>query len=137
MGLIADTSALVTAERAGHSVAETLEKMRDIFGETEIGLSVVTVVELTHGIQRAKIEDQRTRRQAFVEDARAAMTVHSLTDEIAQRAGTISGQLAEKGISVPLADLLIGSTALHLGYGVLTENTRHFEVIPGLVVRRL
>ena len=33
-----------------------------------MGLSVVTVVELVHGIQRAKIQQSRLRRQAFVDE---------------------------------------------------------------------
>ena len=65
------------------------------------------------------------------------MTVHPLTDEIAQRAGALSGQEAERGITLPFADLLIGATALHLGFEVVTDNARHFELIPGLVVRQL
>ena len=37
---------------------------------------------------------------------------------------------------VPFADLLIGATALSLGYSVLTVNARHFGRIPGLSVQR-
>lgn len=102
-----------------------------------MGLSAVTIVELTHGIQRAKLEAQRQRRQAFVEEVRAALTVHPLTDEIAARAGAIAGQEAERGITLAFADLLIGATALHLGFEVVTENVRHFQMIPGLVVKQL
>ncbi|MGD0796083.1 MAG: hypothetical protein ABR910_00035 [Acidobacteriaceae bacterium] len=31
-------------------------------------------------------------------------------------------------------DLLIGATALSLGFSVMTENVRHFKLIPGLDV---
>jgi predicted nucleic acid-binding protein len=137
MGLILDTSTLVRAERRGHSVPEILEQVRNSWGEAEVGLSAVTIVELTHGIQRAKLEVQRQRRQVFVQELRAAMIVHPLTDEIAERAGLISGQEAERGITLPFADLLIGATALHLGFEVVTENVRHFEMIPNLVVKKL
>jgi predicted nucleic acid-binding protein len=135
VGLILDTSTLVTAERRGHSVPEILEQVQGAWGETEVGLSAVTIVELTHGIQRAKLEAQRQRRQVFVQELRAAVIVHSLTDEIAERAGLISGQGAERGITLPFADLLIGATALHLAFEVVTQNVRHFALIPGLVVR--
>jgi len=57
-----DTSTLVTAERRGHSVPEILEQVQNVWGETEVGLSAVTIVELTHGIQRSKLEGQRQRR---------------------------------------------------------------------------
>jgi len=47
----------------------------------------------------------------------------------------LAGEMAKTGINLPFEDLLIGATALHLGFGVATENLRHFSHIPGLVVR--
>ena len=35
------------------------------------------------------------------------------------------------------SDLLIGASALELGYGVGTSNVRHFQLIPGLNVIQL
>jgi tRNA(fMet)-specific endonuclease VapC len=137
VGLIVDTSNLVTAERRGHGVAEILEQIQQAWGETQAGLSAITVVELAHGVERAKTETQRQRRKTFLQELRAAMTVHPLTDEIAERAGTISGQQAQRGVILPFADLLIGATALHHGCEVITENVRHFEMIPDLVVKKL
>jgi predicted nucleic acid-binding protein len=32
------------------------------------------------------------------------------------------------------ADLIIGATALHLGFDIVTLNVRHFEAIPGLKI---
>jgi tRNA(fMet)-specific endonuclease VapC len=136
VGLILDTSTIVKAERRGHSVSEMLTNIREACGETEIGLSVVTIAELTHGVHRAKLETHRQMRQAFIEELKATVTVHPITVEIAQRAGTISGQEAERGITLPFEDLLIGATALQLGFEVATENVRHFEKIPGLIVRQ-
>jgi predicted nucleic acid-binding protein len=49
-------------------------------------------------------------------------------------AGRIDGSLQAQGIRVALGDLLIGATALELGYSVLTGNVRHFQKIPGLDV---
>jgi tRNA(fMet)-specific endonuclease VapC len=137
LGLIIDTSNLVTAERRGHGVAEILEQIQRAWGETRAGLSAVTIVELAHGIERAGTEAQRQRRQIFLAELRAAMTVHPLTEEIAERAGAISGQQAQRGVILPFADLLIGATALHHGCEVVTGNIRHFEMIPDLVVRKL
>jgi predicted nucleic acid-binding protein len=37
---------------------------------------------------------------------------------------------------VPFEDLLIGVTALELGFDVLTENVGDFEMIPGLTVKK-
>jgi tRNA(fMet)-specific endonuclease VapC len=137
VGLILDTSVIVSAERRGQSVPRILARVRETWGETEIGLSVVTIVELTHGIQRAKLEAQRQRRATFVEELMAAVSVHPITTDIAQRAGVISGREAARGVNLPFEDLLIGVTALQLGFEVVTENVRHFQMIPGLVVKRI
>ena len=103
-------------------------------GETESGLSTVSIVELTHGIYRAKSEGDRERRRAFTEELCRDMAVCPLTLEIAQLAVKVEGEQTARGVSVAFEDLLIGATALHLGYGVLTLNARHFQLIPGLSV---
>ncbi len=136
MGLILDTSVIVRAERRGHSVADILSQIRATHGETEIGSSVVTIAELVHGVQRCKLEAQRQRSQTFAEDVLAAITAYPITAEIAQRVGVISGQQAERGVTLPFEDLLIGATALQLGFEPLTHNVRDFERIPDLVVKQ-
>ena len=137
MGLILDTSVIVRAERRGHSVAEILAQIREKYGETEIGVSVVTIAELTHGVERSKSEAQRQRSQAFVDDVLATFTVYPVTAEIAQRVGVISGQAAGRRITLPFEDLLIGATALQLGFELATHNVRHFQMIPDLEVKQL
>lgn len=62
MGLILNPSVIITGEREGKTVRPILEQFRMGYGETEIGLSVASVVELTHGIQPAKLEERRQRR---------------------------------------------------------------------------
>ena len=60
------------------------------------------------------------------------MFIHPVSLAIAQLAGRIEGEQAAKGIAIPFEDLLIGATALHLGYDVVTLNTKHFSFIPNL-----
>lgn len=95
---------------------------------------MVTIVELTHGIYRAKKDADRERRQAFCEELRQDIVVHPVTLEIAELAGRIEGEQAAVGITIAFEDLLIGATALHLGYGLATLNPRHFQGIPRLHV---
>jgi len=68
VGLILDSTVVITGERQGHTVRQILEQIHAAYGEPDIGLSVVTVVELTHGVYRAKLEERRQRRQAFVDE---------------------------------------------------------------------
>ena len=134
VGVILDSSVVIAGERRGHTVRHILEQFKGDFGEIEIGLSVVTVVELTHGIQRADTEQRRQRRQAFVEELIGDVPVHPVTIEIATLAGRVGGECAAQGITVAFEDLLIAATALQLGFGVATGNVRHVEVISGLRV---
>ena len=136
-GLVLDTTVLISAERRRESIGNLLRRVREICGETITAISTVSVVELTHGYHRTRTEADRARQRIFSDDAFRALTVQPLTFEIAQLAGRIEGEQAAKGIGIPFEDLLIGATALHLGFDVLTLNTKHFELIPGLTVRTL
>jgi predicted nucleic acid-binding protein len=137
VGLILDSSVVIAAERRGQTAYEMLESIGEQADDPEIAVSVVTVLELAHGIMRANTEVRRASRQRFLDDLLIGMPVHPVTVPVALRAGQIDGQLQAAGTRVALADLLIGTTALVLGHAVATGNKRHFEMIPGLVVRPL
>jgi tRNA(fMet)-specific endonuclease VapC len=134
VGLILDSSVVIAGERRGHTVRQILEQLQAAHREMDMGLSVVTVVELVHGIERAQDEQRRMRRQAFVDELIRNVPVHPVTIEIARRAGRIEGERAAQGITIAFEDLLIAATALHFGFAVGTSNFRHFQVIPGLPV---
>jgi predicted nucleic acid-binding protein len=137
VGLILDSSVVIAGERQGHTVRQILEQFRTGYGEVEVGISVVTVVELVHGIQRADTEERRQRRQAFVDELIRDLPVHPVTIETARIAGRIEGTQAAQGMSIAFEDLLIAATALQLGFGVVTGNVRHFEKVPNLTVVRV
>jgi predicted nucleic acid-binding protein len=137
MGVILDSSVLIAAERGGESVRDILKRVQAKQGETEIALSAVTIVELTHGIYRARNDSDRERRRAFTEELLRDMAVYPITLEIAQLAGRVEGEQAARGISIAFEDLLIGATALHLNCSVATSNVRHFRLIPKLSVVQL
>ena len=137
MGLILDSSAVIAGERKGQSAADLLAAIRAIVGSEAIALSTVNVIELEHGIWRAKDAAQASRRRQFFEDLFAAVPVYPLTFEIARRAARIDGESKQKGVAIPFQDLVIGVTALEFGYAVATITVRHFEMIPGLVAKQL
>jgi len=137
VGIVLDSSVIITAERKAYSVRQILEQVHASQGEIEISLSVVTIAELVHGAYRAKTPEQQQQRLAFIERLCQDVPVHPVTLAIAHLAGRIEGQQEAKGIRVSFEDLLIGSTALHLNYSVATFNVRHFQQIPGLSVVRL
>ena len=134
MGLILDSSVVIAAERHGDTPAQLIENAIGLAGNQEAALSSVGLTELVHGIYRAATPQRRNRRQSFVDELRLALTVYPYTEETALLAGRIDGEETAKGICIPFPDLLIGATALMLGYSILTSNARHFKMIPGLNV---
>jgi predicted nucleic acid-binding protein len=137
MGLILDSSVLITAERQGKNARQMLAGVAEGVGETEIALSVVTLIELAHGAARADTSERKSQRLQFIQELVTAVPVHPVTTSLALRAGHIDGESQARGMRLPLADLLIGVTALELGYSVATAYTRHFRAIPGLSVVQL
>jgi tRNA(fMet)-specific endonuclease VapC len=132
MGLILDTSILIAGERRGHSVEDILQQASATFGEFDLAISAISAIELAHGIYRAKSISDRERRRLFCQDAFHDLIVHPVSLPIAELAGRIEGEQAAIGNSIAIEDLIIGATALHFGFDVVTLNVKHFRLIPGL-----
>lgn len=136
MGLILDSSVIIAAERAGGTVEQLIERIIATIGDQEAALSAIGLTELVHGIYRAQTAAQRTRRESFLNELLADLTVYPYTKDTALLAGKLDGEQQAQGVIIPFPDLLIGATALSLGYSVLTANLRHFKSIPGLSVKQ-
>jgi tRNA(fMet)-specific endonuclease VapC len=134
MGLILDSSVVIAAERRGETVERLIERIVAAAGDQEAALSAVGLTELVHGLYRANTSAVRLRRQSFLDELLADLTVYPYTKEIALLAGKIDGEQQTQGVVIPFPDLLIGATALSLGFSVLTINVRHFRQIPDLSV---
>jgi len=134
MGLILDSSVVIAAERRGDTPEKLVQQVISTAGNQEAALSSVGLTELVHGIYRANSAQIQLRRRTFVDELRVGLTVYPYTAETAMLAGRIDGEQTAKGVVIPYADLLIGATALSLGFSILTANARHFAQIPGLHV---
>jgi tRNA(fMet)-specific endonuclease VapC len=134
MGLILDSSVLIAEERKGQTARQALTQISAYTGENRIAVSVITVMEMAHGLVRANTAERKASRQQFLTDVMQAIPVHPVTVSIALRAGRIDGENTAVGIRLAISDLLIGVTALEIDYSVLTANVRHFQMVPGLTV---
>ena len=128
---------VIAAERRGDTVEHLIQHIINATGDQEAALSAIGVAELVHGIYRAETAERRTKRESFVEGLLSVVTVYPLTIEAARLAGKLDAEQQSRGLVIPFADLLIGATALSLGYSVATVNVRHFRQIPGLSVAEL
>ena len=132
-----DSSVLITAERRKLPVDKFIEAVLNQHGTIELSLSPVTVAELVHGIYRAKAQDIAARRRRYVQQLLDLVPQHPMTTGTAWLVGQIQGEEASKGNILPFNDLMIAASAMEQGYGVLTENIRHFRLIRGLKIHSM
>ena len=118
-------------------VAQLIDRVVKLTGDQDAAPSAVGLTELIHGIYRAQTPQMRVRREAFLRELLADLTVYPYTKETAILAGRIDGEQQRQGVVIPFGDLLIGAAALSLGFSLLTANLRHFQLIPGLTVIQL
>ena len=137
MGLILDSSVVIAAERRREMVEQSVERVVNATGDQDAALSAMGLTELIHGLYRAKTPAVRLRRESFLNELLKDLTVYPYTKETAMLAGKLDGEQQSKGVVIPFGDLLIGATALSLGYSVLTVNLRDFGRIPSLSVVQL
>jgi len=128
MGVILDSSEIIALER-NRGAVESLVTGRE---DEPFGISVVTVAELLHGVERADTETRKIRRQAFVEKVIEMIPVFPFDTGVARIYARIWASLLQRGFTVRAHDLIIAATAISLDYTVITASRRDFEKIEGL-----
>ena len=130
MGVILDTSVLIAVER-GAIALEALTEGRE---DEPFGLSVMTMAELLHGVHRADSERRRLIREAYVEKIIESFPLYPFSVGAARIYASLWASLAKRGVQMGAHDLIIGSTAISLGFSVLTADLRDYRKIKGLTV---
>ncbi len=128
MGVILDTRVLIEAERRESEI----QQFADSREEEVFGLSVISVAELLHGVHRADSIKRRLKRTAYVEKVIELFPIYNFDISVARIYAELWSDLSKRGIQVGAHDLIIGSTALSLGFSVATYNERHYERVEGL-----
>ncbi len=98
-------------------------------------LSSITVIELEHGLHRARTAELARNRRHYLDSVFAAIPVEPFTRDMTRIAAKVDAEAQKTGCVIPFADLAIGAAALQFGYGASTRNPRHFQMIPGLAVK--
>ncbi|MEW6109411.1 MAG: type II toxin-antitoxin system VapC family toxin [Nitrospirota bacterium] len=132
MGVIFDTSVLIAIERGSQNVERLINGRED----EPFGISVIAVSELLHGVHRADSEKRRLRREAFVERVIEIFPIYPFDLGAARIYARVWSSLAKKGINIGAHDLMIASTAISLGFSVVTSDMRDYGKIKGLKVEQ-
>jgi len=74
-----DSTAAVAAERRGKNARQLLEAVISETGDESVALSVVTVLELAHGVTPADTAERRERRQRFLDELLAGVPIQPVT----------------------------------------------------------
>ena len=135
MGLVIDTSALVSAERAETRWTEFLARL----GSEPGLLPAIVYAELLVGAELAESPARAARRRAKIHALVAHVPVAEFTAEVAERWAQLYAVLSRRGALVPSNDLAVAATALHLGFGGLAgpRDETHFRAVPDLRVEVL
>lgn len=128
--MIIDSSVFVASERGTFDLRT---KLQDRMGQPA-AMSAITASELLHGVHRAAPSAVKARREAWVERLLANLHVVPFDHVVARVHARIWATLASAGVNLGAHDLIIGATALTLGWSVATHDKRSFPRIPDLNV---
>lgn len=96
-----------------------------------LAVSVISIAELWEGVHFSRDPaGSRTHLQGFLQ----GVITLGVDDETCSRFGRLRGELRRQGRLIGDFDLLIAATALVHGLTLLTNNRRHFERIPELLI---
>ena len=106
------------------------EKLQEVEENHTVALSSIVVSELLYGATKKDSPKLMKIVSAFIDN----FIVYDYSKISAQSYGNIRTDLEKKGKIIGANDLLIVSHALSLGAVLVTNNTREFERVEGLVL---
>ncbi|MFP4351791.1 MAG: type II toxin-antitoxin system VapC family toxin [Puniceicoccaceae bacterium] len=134
MGLILDTSALITLERSGPGPDRV-----SLDPEETYALPAIVWAEALVGVRLAADSSRAARRLARLEAIRRITGIETFSDVTAEHYGDIFSELCRNGTLIPQNDIAVAATARQLDFGVLvgSQDEAHFRKVSGLTVRVL
>ncbi|MBQ7993139.1 MAG: type II toxin-antitoxin system VapC family toxin [Solobacterium sp.] len=128
MKYMLDTNTIVYAKNARPEVV--LKRFRQ-YDPGDLCISAITMAELEYGVQNSSRPDRnRLALLVFLSN----IDVIPFGAEVARAYGRVRYDLKEKGNLIGGNDLLIAAHARSLGYTLITNNTREFNRVEGLLV---
>ena len=111
-----------------------VKKVVDAFearSSSPMAISVITYGELVYGAEKSA---QPTHNLPKVRRIGELLPVIEVTKGVMDTFGSLKAELERGGKRLDDFDLIIASTAMMLGYTLVTNNERHFSRVPDLPV---
>lgn len=96
-----------------------------------MAISTITLAELVHGIEKSCNPPRNLR---VVEDFVSRLEILAYDDRAAWQYGAIRGELEKQGRPIGVNDIHIAAHARSRGLVLVTNNTREFERVSGLML---
>jgi tRNA(fMet)-specific endonuclease VapC len=122
-----DTDTLVFVLRGESVVARNLRDHAD----DPKAISVITYAELLYGAEKSARPVENAGR---VRQLAEVFPVIDVTPAVVETFASLKADLESEGTRLDDFDLVIAATAINLNYTLVTNNTRHFRLVPGLTV---
>ncbi len=102
----------------------TVQLLRSLGAANRLAISAVTRIE----VRARMLPLERFATQKLL----SRFITYDVDRDIADRTGDMIATLRTRGVSVALPDVMIACTAIAHNLTLLTFNSAHFEIIPGL-----
>ena len=122
--LLLDTDILLFSLRGNATVLGKWAKL----AASQWVISAISGYEIQKGIEA----NPTTRSSQRATMLLAQLDMEPVTSDVALEAAKIHKALKKKGLSIGPADELIAAQAIILGATLVSNNTKHFEHVPGL-----
>lgn len=120
-----DTDIIIYSLKGNQVVVDNIRN----HAESPKAISVITYGELVFGAEKSQ---QVVANLAKIHRLREIFPVIELSCTIMDTFASIKASLSQPGIIIGDFDLLIAATAMSMGYCVVSNNEKHFSLIPNL-----
>lgn len=121
-----DTNTCIEYFKHRHGVPERMNQV----SREDLCVSEITIAELLYGAVHSVSVDRHLREVRELQRDITVLPISAVLEDYAE----IRHALTSQGLVVEDFDILIGATARHYGLVAVTDNMKHFNPMPGVVV---
>lgn len=125
-GYLLDTNICIFYMKGKYQLNEKIKKV----GQDNCYISEVTVAELLFGAARSANKEKHLKQIASFIEQFKIFPIYDILSTFADK----KAELCEKGQLIDDFDILIGSTAIHYGLVMVTENVKHLNHLSSIKI---